>query len=243
MASRAEPLPARADVGLRSAIRAAAFDFYYQSIRAVPANILWGIALLAVVALAIEGGPIVTLGVAPLLAIPYVGVVRLAALVARDRDVVLSDVWRAYRRFGLPALGIGVLTTLAAALLASNVVVGASMGGLLGWVFATLAASGLLGIWVVGFPVWVLLVDPERDDQPPRKRLRLALLLVLAAPGRMVALALLLSIVLLISTVAFAALLTISVSFTSLVAARYILPLADRLETWLAAREVGPAGG
>jgi hypothetical protein len=243
VASRADPLPAGADGRLRGAIRAAAFDFYYQSIRVVPANILWGIALLVVLAVAIEGGPLVTLAVAPLMAIPYVGVVRLAALAARSRDVVLSDLWRAYREFGLPALGVGVLTTLAVALLASNVVVGATMGGLFGWVFATLAASGLFGIWVVGFPMWVLLVDPNRADRPLRDRLRLAVLLVLAAPGRMAALGMLLLIVLLISTVAFAALLTISVSYAALVAARYVLPLADRLEAWLVAREAGLANG
>ena len=225
-----------ADGGLRNAFRAAAFDFYYQSIRVVPANVVWGITFLAVLAIAISGGPLITLAVMPLLAIPYVGIVRLAALVARGRDVVLSDVWRAYRHFGLPALGIGVVTTLATALLASNVIVGATTGGLLGWVFATLAASGLLAIWVFGFPLWILLVDPERADRPLRGRLRLAVLLVVAAPGRMAALALLLLIVLLISTVAFAALLTISVSYAALVAARYVLPLADRLETWLADR-------
>ena len=243
MASRAEPLPAKADGGLRSAVRAAAFDFYYQSIRVVPANILWGIALLAVIAVATAGGPLVTLAVAPLLAIPYVGVVRLAALTARGRDVVLSDVFRAYREFGLAALGIGTLTTLAVALLASNVVVGATMGGLGGWVFATLAASGLLGVWVVGFPTWVLVVDPNRADRPLRDRLRLAVLLVLAAPGRMAALGALLLILLLISTVAFAALMTISVSYAALVAARYVLPLADRLEAWIVVREAGPANG
>lgn len=241
MASRAEPLPARADGGLRNAFRAAAFDFYYQSIRVVPANVVWGITFLAVLAVAISGGPLVTLAVMPLLAIPYVGIVRLAALVARGRDVVLSDVWRAYRHFGLPALGIGVVMTLATALLASNVIVGATTGGLLGWVFATLAASGLLAIWVFGFPLWILLVDPERADRPLRGRLRLAVLLVLAAPGRFLALTLLLTIVLLVSTVAFAALLTISVSYVALVAARYVLPLADRLETWLGAREAGRA--
>jgi hypothetical protein len=241
VASRAEPLPAPPGGGLRSAFRAATFDFYYQSIRVVPANILWGIAFLAVLAVAIAGGPIATLAVMPLLAIPYVGVVRLAALTARGRDVVLSDVWRAYRQFGLPALGIGVATTLAAALLASNVIVGATTGGLVGWVLATLAASGLLGICVLGFPVWVLLVDPERADRRLRDRVRLAALLVVAAPGRLTLLALLLAVVLLISTVAFAALLTISVSYSALVAARYVLPLADRLETWLAARESGRA--
>jgi hypothetical protein len=237
VASRAEPLPAQAGGGLRSAFRAAAFDFYYQSIRVAPANVIWGVALLAVVAVSISGGPIATLAVLPLLAIPYVGIVRLAALVARDRDVVLSDIWRTYRQFGVLAFAVGAVTTVAAVLLASNVVIGVTLGGLGGWVFATLAASGLLGIWVVGFPMWILFVDPERADRPLRDRLRLAVLLVLAAPGRMVALGLLLLIVLLISTVAFAALLTISVSYAALVAARYVLPLADRLESWLSDRE------
>lgn len=243
MASRAEPLPARAGGGLRGAFRAAAFDFYYQSVRVVSANILWGVSLLAVLAVAIASGPLATLILMPLLAIPYVGVVRLAVLTARGRDVVLSDLGRAYRQFGLPALAIGIVTTLAVALLASNVVVGATMGGLGGWVFATLAASGLLGIWVLGFPLWILLVDPDRAERTLGERLHLAVLLLLAAPGRIVSLGLLLLLVLLISTVAFAALLTISVSYAALVAARFVLPLADRLESWLAAREAGAADG
>jgi hypothetical protein len=211
-------------------------DLYFQSIRIVPANILWGIGFLAALGVGIGGGPIATLVIAPFLAIPYVGVVHLAALAARGRDVVLSDVWRAYRVYGLTALGIGVVVTLGVAILASNVAIGAATGGLMGWVFATLAASGLLAIWVVGFPLWILLVDPDRADRPLPDRLRLAALLVLAAPGRFAVLAILLSILLLVSAVAFAALLTISVAYASLVAARFVLPLADRLETWLAAQ-------
>ena len=239
--SRADALPPLREGGLRSALRAAAFDFYYQSIRLVPANILWGIAFLAVLAFGVGGGPISTLLVCPLLAIPYVGVVRLAASTARGHDVVLSDVWRAYRRFGLPALGVGVAVTLGVALLGSNIVAGAAAGSFFGWAFATLAGSGLLAIWVLSFPLWILMVDPERDERPLRDRLRLAVLVVLAAPGRMALLSLVLTIILLVSTVAFAALLTISVSFTSLVAARYVLPLADRLEGWLETRNEAAA--
>jgi hypothetical protein len=223
--------------GLRSALREAAFDFYYQSIRLVPANVLWGIALLAVLAVALGGGPIATLVAVALLAIPYVGVVRLAVLVARGRDVVLSDVFGAYRQFGVPALGLGIVTTLLMVVLASNVVLGAGAGNLVGWGFATLAASGLLATWTVGFPLWVIVVDPEREDRPLVDRIRLSVLLVLAAPVRLAALALALTIILVISTVAFAALLTISVAYVALVTARYVLPMADRLEAWLAARE------
>jgi len=235
--SRAEPLPVTRGVGLRSALREAAFDFYYQSIRLVPANVLWGIALLVVLAIMISSGPIATFVVAPLLAIPYVGVVRIAVLAARGRDVVLSDVLRAYRQFALPALVLGVSTTMVMAVLASNVVLGAGAGNPVGWAFATLAASGLLALWTVGFPLWVLLVDPEREDRPLQERMRLAVLLVLAAPVRLGALALVLTMILAASTVAFAALLTISVAYVGLVTARYILPLADRLEAWLATRQ------
>lgn len=234
--SRAEPLPARAGGGIGSALRAAAVDFYYQSIRLVPANVVWGVVFLGVLVVGLGSGPLVTLIVVPLLAIPYVGIVRLGALTARGRDVVLSDVWRAYRRFGVAALALGAGETLLAALLASNVIVGVNIGGPLGWVFATLAVSGLIAMWVVGFPLWVLLVDPDREGRPIRARLRLAVLLAIAAPGRLGALALVLTVVLAVSTVAFAALLTISVAYASIVAARYILPLADRFDAWLETR-------
>jgi hypothetical protein len=231
--ARAEPLPRRSGDGLRYVFRTAAVDFYYQSIRLVPANIAWGATLIALLAVAVAAGPMMTLLVLPLLAIPFSGVVRLAALIARGEDVVLSDAWAAYRRFGPTALVLGLLGVVGGALLASNVVVGAAMGGIGGWAFATLAAAGLVALWVVAFPAWVLLVDPARADRPVRTRLRLAILLVLAAPGRTGFLALLLAIVLAVSTVAFAALLTIAVAYASLVAARYLLPLSDRLETWL----------
>jgi hypothetical protein len=231
--SRAEPLPVRTAGGLRSAFRAAAVDFYYQSIRLVPANVAWGLALLVVLAIAIVADPGLTMVVVPLLAIPYVGIVRLAVQAARGRDVVLSDLLVAYRRFGLIAVLIGGIATVFAFVLASNVVIGAAIGGPLGWVFGTLAFSGLFVTWVVGFPAWVLLVDPEREERSVRERLRLAVLLSVAAPGRLAALAVVLAIVLFVSAVAFAALLTISVAFAALVAARYILPLADRFEAWL----------
>jgi hypothetical protein len=45
-----------------------------------------------------------------------------------------------------------------------------------------------------------------------------------------------LGLIVAISTVGFAALLTISVSYVALVAARYVLPAADRLAARLGAR-------
>ena len=229
-------------MGLAAAFRAAAVDFYYQSIRLVPANLLWGLAFLAWLVVTVSTGPLVTLATAPLVAVPWVGVVRLAALTARGQDVVLSDVGTAIRRFGLVALASGTVLALAVAILASNAYLGASLGGPVGWGLTTLSLTGLLALWVLSWPFWVLLVDPEREDLPLRSRARLAALLVVAAPGRLAWLSLLLAVLLLVSTVAFVAVLTIAPAYAALVSARYCLPLSDRLERWLDGRGEHGAG-
>ena len=113
-----------------------------------------------------------TLVTAPLLAVPWVGVVRLAALTARGQDVVLSDIWTAIRRYGLVALAVGAVVALAVAILASNAFLGANLGGPVGWALSTLSLTGLVALWVLGWPFWVLLVDPEHEDRPLRSRAR-----------------------------------------------------------------------
>jgi hypothetical protein len=229
--------PATTGPGLGGAIRSALFDFYYQSIRLVPANLAWGLSLLALAVLWAQAGFLAALAVAPLLAVPYIGVIRLAALTARGRDVVLSDAFGAYRAYVVPAVIAGAGFVAAAALFGTNILVGASTGGVVGWGFATLAAWGLLATWVVALVYWVLLVDPVREGVPVARTARLAALLVLAAPGRLGALGLVVGVVMAVSTVALAALLTISVAYAGLVTARYVLPLADRFEAFLVARE------
>jgi hypothetical protein len=229
--------------GVGASFRAAAVDFYYQSIRLVPANVAWGLTLLAWLAFGLGTGPLIALVTAPLLAVPYVAIARLAALTARGRDVVLSDATDAVRRYGLVALAAGALATLAFAILASNVIVGANLEGPVGWVLSTLAAAGLIGLWVYSVPFWVLLVDPDRDDQPVRAKVRLAALLMVAAPGRLSWLAFLLFVVLVVSTIAIVALLTIAPAYGLLVAGRYALPLSDRLEHWLETRDGGSGPG
>ena len=76
---------------LANAFRVAAVDFYYQSIRLVPANVAWGAGLLGIFAVGMWLSPTIGLVLAPLLALPFVGVVRLAAQIVRGGDVVLSD--------------------------------------------------------------------------------------------------------------------------------------------------------
>ena len=94
-------------------------------------------------------------------------------------------------------------------------------------------------VWLVAWAAWPLLLDPDRADRPVRERLRTAVLLVLAYPLRMAMLGALLAVVVLVSSVAVVALMTISVSFAALVATRYVLPAADRLEARLEARHHG----
>ena len=78
---------------------------------------------------------------------------------------------------------------------------------------------------------------------PVRERLRLAALLLLAYPRKLGGLGLTLFVVVAISTIAFVALLTFAVALSALVAARFVLPAADRLEGRLAGREVAvPVG-
>ena len=225
-------IPTPTSLGVGGSFRAAAFDFYYQSIRLVPANLLWGGTLLAWLWLGLGAGPLVALVTAPLLAVPYVALARLAALTVRGRDVVLSDIVTAVRRYGLAALIAGAIATLAVAILASNVIVGANLGGPAGWLLSTFAATGLVALWVYGIAFWIVLVDPDREDRPAISRARAALLLAVAIPGRLSWLALLLFLLLVVSTVAIVALLTIAPAYALLVAGRYVLPRADRLERW-----------
>jgi hypothetical protein len=83
---------------------------------------------------------------------------------------------------------------------------------------------------------WPILLDPARAAEPARDRLRLAALLVLAHPLRVAGLGLVLAVLVVVSTVAVIALVTVSVGFGALVASRYVLPAADRLEARLDAR-------
>jgi hypothetical protein len=216
------------------ALRGAATDFYYHSIRFVPANIAWGACLLAIIAVAVWVSPLLAVAATPVLCLPLAGIARLAAQAVRGEDIVLSDMGTAMRSFARPALAAGVASTVAVVVLASNVVTGISTGGPLGWAVATLAAWGLVATWVLALCFWPLLVDPARARTAPSARARLAALVVLTQPVRLGRLAAILAVVSLASAIAFPALLSVSVSFVILVAARIVLPTADALEARLA---------
>jgi len=214
---------------LGRAIRAALSDFYFNSWRLVPANLLWGLGLLVVFA-GLFTVPLAALPFAMVLALPTVGIFRLASLIVRERPVALSDALGAWRSYFGQALLVGAALVIITAVLGFNVIVGLFNPEPVLWIIATLAAWGLLATWVVALPFWALLTDPLRDEDPLRERLRLAALLVIISPLRFGGLWLLMTILLIVSTIFFAALLTISIAIIALVVTRYTLPAADRLQ-------------
>ena len=233
MASRADDtaLPPAPRIG--GVLRAAGVDFYFQSIRLVAANLIWGAGLLVIVFIAAASTPLAALILSPILAIAATGPFRLASLIARDEPPDFSDAVQAWRHYALPAVVLG------AALMGAGTVLVVDMFGAfrssnpLAWTLATMAGWGLLAVVTYAVIAWPILTDPRRDAQPLRDRLRLSGLLLAAYPVRMAGLALLIGLILVLSTIAFAALLTISLSYVALVSARYVLPASDRLEARL----------
>ena len=239
MASRAETVATAAvtagqPIGLGSALRRAVVDCYYQSIRLVPANLAWGVGLVAVVFAALAGWwpPLVV--AAAVLAVAWIGVVRLATLIVRGRDVVLSDVPAAWRRWLVPGLAAGSLLAAGVVVLWVNLLSGLAAGGVLGWSLATLSGWGLILGWPFALAYGPILLDPDRDGIRAAEAARLSALLMLARPLRMVLLGTILAAVAIVSTLLMAAIVTVSAAFIAVAAARVVLPAADELEGRLA---------
>lgn len=213
---------------LRSAIRDAATDLYYNSVRLVTANVLWGLTLV-ILLLAVSRGPVL----APLLviAVPLtMGLMGMAATLVRRGRLFWSDAVDAMRARFWPLFALGVLQLALTAVAAADVLIGLRLSGLVGAVVVIGGGYTLAAIWLLAVTTWPLLLDPERADDGVRPTIRIGFLLAVAHPLRMAALATLLALFLALSTVLAAALVTISGALTMLVAAHYVLPAADRLE-------------
>jgi hypothetical protein len=220
---------------LRGSVRSAAADFLAHSWRLVVLNLAWGAALLALlVATAVT--PLAWL-LAPLLALPTVGVYRLAALVVRDEPVSIGAGFAAWGHHGGRALLVGAGLLGAGVVFGTNLVTGLEARGILGWSLATFAAWGLAATGVLAAITWPLLADPRRDGMRLRDILRLAVLLGLAHPLRFGALAAVLLALLVVSALAVVVVLTVAVGLAALVDCRYVLPAADRLATRLESRQ------
>ena len=212
----------------------AAEDGYYHSWRLVPANVVWSVVALLIAGLAVIVPPAILL--VPLLALPTAGIFRVTTRIVRGEAVSFWDAIDAWRTNALATIGIGTGFVAATFVLGFNVVSGLASGSPLGWGLATFAGWGLLAAWLLAWTTWPILADPARAEQPVMARLRLAGLLVLAHPVRIGLLGIVLGLFLAVSTVAVVALATISVAFSALVASRFVLPAADRLEAQVAAR-------
>lgn len=215
--------------GLGRALRDAAVDLYYHSIRLVPANLAWGAALVLTLLLASQGAWLLALLASTLPTIALVGVARLAGLIVRGEEVVLSDASTAARDRARPAVPMGLLIVAATAVLVTNVAVGLATGGPIGLALAVLAGWGLIALWLTSLPFWILLADPARTAWSAADVLRLTGLLLVARPLLLVGLGLASALVLAVSAILMAALLIVSVAYAALVTAHVILPAADRL--------------
>jgi hypothetical protein len=231
--TRDEPPTLPAPPTLGRSLRAGASDLYFNSWRVVPVNLVLGVGLIGVAILWVQLGAVVAAVVASVLAWPIAGLFHLGSRATRGVGVSLGDALVPVREAPWRLLGIGLGFSLAVLVLVTNLVAGLTTGGLGPWVMATLAGWGLVAVVSFGFAFWPIAVDPSRAGTPWRERARIAALLVLAHPGRVGALALVLTGVLALSTAAVALLLTVAPGFCALVACRFIVPAADRLEASL----------
>jgi hypothetical protein len=218
-------------MSLGGALRTALRDFYFNSWRLAPANLLWGAVLVA----ALIASPTSLLGLALLvaLAVPTAGIYRVAALIARGEPAGFSDFLDGMRRLGAAGALLGLGAAALAYVFTTNVFVGLGADNPLGWLTTGLALWGLVGLAMLLTTVWPVLADPQRDGVGVRSRLTLAGLVVIGRPGRVLALTVVALIAIAVSTVLFALLAMVTIAYLALVSCRYVLPLADGVEARL----------
>jgi uncharacterized membrane protein YesL len=219
--------PPRA-VSIGQAARAAASDFYFNSLRFVPANVVWALAVAALLFLAATWAPAIVL--TPAIAIPLVGITRMAALLTRGEPANLSDFIEGMRRFGLAASGIAAVLAIAGAMLVTNVATGFSANDPIGWFLGASALWGLVALAMAAAAVWPIVVDPAHENEPLRQRLKLAGLVIVGRPGWLLVVTILIAVVLIASTVLLGAIVLVGVAYASLFGTRWVLPAADELE-------------
>jgi hypothetical protein len=213
------------------ALRQSVTDFYFNSWRLAPANVLWALVVAVVLLAAVAWPP--ALALLAFAAVPLAGIHRLAALIARDEPASFADFLDGCRRFGVAAVGLGTGAMVLALVLGTNVVVSFQSDSPLAWFVGATALYGLVGLasWLVA--AWPILVDPHREELPVRRRLALAGLVLAGRPVRLLVLTLVLGVLLAISTVMFAAVAVAAMAYAALVACRVVLPTADALEARL----------
>jgi uncharacterized membrane protein YesL len=229
--SRAEPEGAAAPPRLRRALRRAAVDFYYNAWPFLGANVALGLVLLAAFYGSVLIGPWLLLLVA-VAVIPAAGTMRMATRLQRVGHTDLGDFAEVFHGRGRILL-LGVAQLAIGVVLAIDIAVALAWGSWIGTILLVGAAYGIAVLWAVAVVAWPILLDPARDALPVRARLRLAFIVLLLEPRRVAGLAIAAGLVLAVSTVLIAPILTFSVAFVWLLLAGYALPLADGVEARL----------
>jgi uncharacterized membrane protein YesL len=227
--SRAEPegAPPR----LRRALRRAAVDLYYNAWPFLGANVAIGLILLAAFYGSVLIGPWLLVLVA-VAVVPAAGTMRMATRLHRVGHTDLGDFAEVFRGRGRILL-LGVAQLAIGVVLAIDIAVALAWGSWIGTILLVGAAYGIAVLWAVAVVAWPILLDPARDALPIRARLRLAFIVVLLEPRRVAGVAIAGGLVLAVSTVLIAPILTFSVAFVWLLLAGYALPLADAVEARL----------
>lgn len=210
------------------AMRLAATDFYFNSLRFVAANVAWALTLLAGLFAAVLWPPATLLLL--LSAAPVAGLHRMAALLARGEPVSLADFVDGTRRYGLQAVGLTAVAALLGVVFLANVAIGFGADGPLGWFLGATALYGLVALVMSLVAAWPILVDPRHETATLRHRLRLVAIVLIGRPGRLFILTAAIVAVLAVSTVLLAAIVLFGVGYSSLLATRWILPAVDELE-------------
>lgn len=220
-------------MSIGGALRRSLRDFYFNSWRLAPANVLWGIVLI----LALLAGPTTLLGILLfiLLAVPTAGLYRMSALVAREEPVDFSDFLTGMRTYAPAGLLVSAGAAILAVVFTTNVIVGLQLGNPLGWLVSAFALWGDVGLLMFLSVFWPVLVDPRHEGLALRRRIGLAGLAVIGRPVPVAALTAVLVLLLTVSTVLFAALVIVSVAYIGLVSCRVVLPLVDGIEARLPA--------
>lgn len=218
-------------MSLAGALRQALTDFYFNSWRLAPANLVWGVGFIGL----LVAGPLTVAGavILVLLAIPLAGLYRMSALLARDQPAGFSDFVAGMRRHAAHATLVAAGAAALAVVFTTNVALGLDVESPVGWFVTALALWGNVALALLLVAFWPILVDPQREGLGLRRRLALAALVVIGRPIRMLALTAIVATILVVSIVLFAAILLVSVAYVSLVASRYVLPLVDELEARL----------
>lgn len=215
-------------------MRQAAVDFYYNGWAFLGANLAFGAVLLAALYGSLYVSPWLLLLVAALVA-PAAGTMRMATRLRRDGHTDLGDFAEPLRQGRILLLGLAQL--LVSVVLAADIAIALSWGSWIGVVLLVGAAYGVVALWALAVVAWPVLLDPTRDAMPIRARLRLALVVLFLEPRRVGGVALGSALVLVISTVLLAPILTVAVSYAWLLIAGSVLPLADEVQARLAQAE------